>query len=175
MGLIIRKRIGGKAGLNLSKSGVSASLRTRGGSIGTKGYSVRTGIPGVYFRGYWKTGSRRRTKTSSSGTESLITLIMLPFRLALLAIMIVAWIIQQIVALFATAKARTPATPKRRPEPPPPSAPPKQSGPKAFAYVARDWSGNRVSGTIDVQDKMLALKQLERMRLVPVSLEPSEK
>jgi hypothetical protein len=52
MGLIIRKRINlGKGfGFNLSKSGISSSFRTKFGSIGSKGFSIRTGIPGVYYR-----------------------------------------------------------------------------------------------------------------------------
>jgi hypothetical protein len=56
MGLIIRKRINlGKGfGLNISKSGVSSSQRIRFGSFGSRGYSIRTGIPGVYYRSYLK-------------------------------------------------------------------------------------------------------------------------
>jgi hypothetical protein len=53
MGFRIQKRInlGKGVGLNVSKSGVSGSLRTKFGSVGTKGYSIRTGIPGVSYRG----------------------------------------------------------------------------------------------------------------------------
>ena len=59
MGFVFRKRINlGKGfGLNLSKSGISSSQRTRFGSFGSKGYSIRTGIPGMYYRGRWKKGS----------------------------------------------------------------------------------------------------------------------
>jgi hypothetical protein len=59
MGLIFRKRINlGKGfGFNLSKSGVSSSQRTRFGSFGSKGFSIRTGIPGVYYRSTFKKGS----------------------------------------------------------------------------------------------------------------------
>lgn len=55
MALRYQKRInlGRGAGLNLSKSGVSASYRGRHGSIGTTGFSLRTGIPGVSFRQNW--------------------------------------------------------------------------------------------------------------------------
>ena len=58
MGFIYRKRINlGKGfGLNLSKSGISSSFRTTGGTDGSKGYSVRTGIPGLYHRGTYKKG-----------------------------------------------------------------------------------------------------------------------
>jgi hypothetical protein len=44
-------------GLNISKSGISPSLRTRYGSIGSKGYSVRTGIRGLSYREGYRKGS----------------------------------------------------------------------------------------------------------------------
>lgn len=37
-------------GLNLSKSGLSTSFRTKWGAFGTKGYSIRTGILGLSYR-----------------------------------------------------------------------------------------------------------------------------
>ena len=67
MGFRFYKRIGGKAGLNLSKSGISASLRTGAGSIGTSGYSLRTGISGLFFRGVWGKGKRRQSKGINTG------------------------------------------------------------------------------------------------------------
>jgi hypothetical protein len=53
MGFRFQKRInlGGGAGINLSKSGAGFSFRTKYGSFGNKGYSVRTGIPGLSYRG----------------------------------------------------------------------------------------------------------------------------
>ena len=48
-----RIRLGKGAGLNLSKRGVSASYRSKHGSIGTRGFSLRTGIPGLTFRSSW--------------------------------------------------------------------------------------------------------------------------
>lgn len=53
MGFRYHKRIklGGGAGVNLSKSGIGASYRTRYGTVGDKGFSVRTGIPGLTYRG----------------------------------------------------------------------------------------------------------------------------
>jgi hypothetical protein len=53
MGLRIQRRInlGGGAGINVSKSGLGFSYRTPFGTIGSKGYSIRTGIPGVTYRG----------------------------------------------------------------------------------------------------------------------------
>ncbi|PXX26313.1 DUF4236 domain-containing protein [Arenibacter sp. ARW7G5Y1] len=47
-------------GINISKSGITPSLRTGRGSLSSKGYSVRTGIPGLTYR---KTFS----KTKNSG------------------------------------------------------------------------------------------------------------
>jgi len=53
VGFRIQKRIklGNGLGLNISKSGISPSLRTKYGAIGPKGFSIRTGIPGVSYRG----------------------------------------------------------------------------------------------------------------------------
>lgn len=52
MGFGYYKRIGGNKGLglNLSSSGISSSYRTKYGSIGSRGFSIRTGIPGLSFR-----------------------------------------------------------------------------------------------------------------------------
>lgn len=56
MGFRFQKRINlGKGfGLNISMSGISPSLRTKSGSISSKGFSVRTGIPGVSYRKSYK-------------------------------------------------------------------------------------------------------------------------
>ncbi len=53
MGFRYYKRVnyGNGLGLNLSKSGVSPSMRTKWGSFGSKSYSIRSGIPGLSFRG----------------------------------------------------------------------------------------------------------------------------
>jgi hypothetical protein len=58
MGIRYSKRVGGNRGwgLNLSGSGISSSYRSKYGSIGAKGFSVRTGIPGLSFRSGWKGG-----------------------------------------------------------------------------------------------------------------------
>ncbi len=48
-----RVKIGKNTGLNISKSGVSSSVRTQAGSIGTRGFSIRTGIPGLSYRKSW--------------------------------------------------------------------------------------------------------------------------
>ena len=46
-----RVNLGNGLGLNLSKSGVSPGIRTSSGSIGTRSFSLPTGIKGLYYRG----------------------------------------------------------------------------------------------------------------------------
>ena len=55
MGFHFQKRVkvGKGVGINISKSGVSSSYRTKYGSVGSKGFSIRTGIPGLTFRSSW--------------------------------------------------------------------------------------------------------------------------
>ena len=52
MGFRIQKRIklGKGLGINISKSGFRPSYRTKRGSLNSKGFSVRTGIPGLTYR-----------------------------------------------------------------------------------------------------------------------------
>lgn len=52
MGFRFQKRInfGKGIGLNISKSGITPSVRTKSGSLSTKGYSIKTGISGVGYR-----------------------------------------------------------------------------------------------------------------------------
>lgn len=52
-----RVKIGKGLGVNLSKSGITPSYRNKRGSLSSKGYSVRTGIPGLTYR---KTFSRAK-------------------------------------------------------------------------------------------------------------------
>lgn len=61
MGFRYQKRIklGKGLGLNISKSGISPSFRTKKGSISSKGYSIRSGIPGLTYR---KTFSKSSSK-----------------------------------------------------------------------------------------------------------------
>jgi len=58
VGFRIQKRInlGKGLGLNIGKTGISTSYRSKAGSIGSKGYSIRTGIPGVSYRGFFNKG-----------------------------------------------------------------------------------------------------------------------
>lgn len=52
MGFRFHRRInlGNGTGINVSKSGISSSWRTQYGTIGSKGFSIRTGIPGLTWR-----------------------------------------------------------------------------------------------------------------------------
>lgn len=43
--------------LNFSKSGVSYSKRTKFGSVGSRSFSIKTGIPGLTFRKSWRNSS----------------------------------------------------------------------------------------------------------------------
>lgn len=45
-----RVKLGGGFGLNISKSGISPSLRTKMGTFNKNGYSVKTGISGVRYQ-----------------------------------------------------------------------------------------------------------------------------
>ena len=72
MGFRIRKRInlGGGLGLNISNSGVTPSLRTKRGTISSKGVSIRTGIKGVTY-------SKTFKKSKNSGCIVVFTLLIL--------------------------------------------------------------------------------------------------
>ncbi len=52
MGFRFQKRIKLGKGLNfnISKSGITPSYQTKQGSISSRGYSVKTGVPGVTYR-----------------------------------------------------------------------------------------------------------------------------
>ena len=52
MGFRYQRRInlGDGVGINVSKSGLSTSVRTKYGSFGSRGFTLRTGIPGLSWR-----------------------------------------------------------------------------------------------------------------------------
>lgn len=80
MGIRYSKRIGGNKGwgLNVSGSGISSSYRSKYGSIGSKGFSIKSGIPGLTFRSSWGRGKNK-------GATALIML-------AIIAALFVAYI-----------------------------------------------------------------------------------
>lgn len=70
MGFRFQKRInlGKGIGLNISKTGISPSIRTPVGSFGPKGYSIRSGIPGATYR---------KTYSKSAGTGCVLFLLLM--------------------------------------------------------------------------------------------------
>lgn len=53
-----RINLGNGFGLNLSKSGIGTSVRSKHGSIGSSGFSIRTGIAGLSYRQGWGKGGQ---------------------------------------------------------------------------------------------------------------------
>lgn len=100
MGFRFFRRVGGKKGwgLNISGSGVSSSYRSKYGSFGSKGFSIKTGIAGLSFRGGW--GSRK-SKGSGALVYLLIAgflfLIYLNFLIVYNAIRLIFWILKGFV------------------------------------------------------------------------------
>lgn len=78
MGFSYYKRVEGKKGLglNLSSSGISSSYRTKYGSISSRGFSIRTGIPGLSFRSGF--GSSK-----NKGSTAIIVLAIIVFAFAI--------------------------------------------------------------------------------------------
>lgn len=74
-----RINLGKGLGLNISKSGISPSLRTKIGTVSTKGFSVKTGISGVNYR-------KNFSKSKNSGC--IVTLLFFSTGILLLIIMI---------------------------------------------------------------------------------------
>lgn len=89
-----RIHLGQGVGLNLSKSGVSSSIRTRWGSFGSKGFSLRTGIPGLTYR---------KQRGSKKGDGSwLIVLVLIAFALVAWNLLrFLFWLISWLWARFS--------------------------------------------------------------------------
>lgn len=51
-----RIKLGKRFGLNISKSGISPSYRSKIGTISSRGYSIKTGISGLSYRKSFKKG-----------------------------------------------------------------------------------------------------------------------
>ena len=45
-----RVKLGKGLGVNISKSGITSSYRSKTGSVSSKGFSIRTGVPGITYR-----------------------------------------------------------------------------------------------------------------------------
>lgn len=96
MGFRIQRRLNVTRGmgLNISKSGISPSLRSSFGSIGPKGFSIRTGIPGLSFRsGYGK-------NSGGLGWILMVTVALIPlfvnllFIAAQVAYLLAVWVVR---------------------------------------------------------------------------------
>lgn len=87
MGFRFQRRInlGNGWGVNASGSGASVSHRSRHGSIGTKGFSLRTGIPGVSYRQSWG--------KNAAGAALIFLVIMGVVAIAALALRILAYLL----------------------------------------------------------------------------------
>jgi hypothetical protein len=70
-------------GLNISASGVSPSWRTKFGSLGSRGFSIRTGIPGISYRSAF---SGRKSKNGL-----IETLVILIFAVSVGAALLIVW------------------------------------------------------------------------------------
>ena len=70
-----RVRTGKNEYVNVSNSGVSYSRRTKYGSIGTRGFSIKTGIPGLTFRKSWGKGSSGLAVLATVGVIYLVVIV----------------------------------------------------------------------------------------------------
>ena len=93
MGFQFQRRIniGEGWGVNLSKSGMSLSFRSKYGSINGNGFSLRTGIPGLSYRFRAKKGSE---------AALIVSLIMLAFALIPMAVNVCLILISCMFQLF---------------------------------------------------------------------------
>ena len=90
MGFRFQKRVslGGGLGLNISKSGVSPSYRTRYGSISPRGFSFRTGVAGLTYR----SGFGGRKRKGNAGDALL--LLFVAFWLVIISLLIILKLIE---------------------------------------------------------------------------------
>lgn len=93
-----RLRLGSNLGINISKSGISPSYRTKYGSVSFKGISMRTGIPGLTMSQRWSSG-----KGKGASPLQVFLIIVIAIGLVYLAIMLLInlfllllWIIAEI-------------------------------------------------------------------------------
>ncbi len=97
MGFRLQRRInlGGGLGFNVSKSGLSPGIRSKHGSVSAKGFSIRTGIPGLSFRSSW--GS----KSNDALLTAIITGIFVVAIYLLRVLLVLAWYL--ITLVYSTA------------------------------------------------------------------------
>ena len=109
MGFRFQKRvsIGGGLGLNISKSGVSPSYRTRYGSISSKGFSFRTGIAGLTYR----SGFGGRSRKGNAGDAILLLfvafwLVIISFLIILKLIELFFWLLTELIKFIQRVQYR---------------------------------------------------------------------
>jgi hypothetical protein len=95
MGFRFQRRInlGGGWGINAGGSGGSLSYRDRSGSIGTKGYSIRTGLPGLSYRGRWG--------KNSAGAIAVIFLAIAVAAVAIQVLLVIVQVVWKVVSWIA--------------------------------------------------------------------------
>ncbi len=71
-----RIKLGKRFGVNISKSGLTPSYRSKRGSLSSKGYSLKTGIPGLTYR-------KKFSKAKNSGC---LMVLLLPLCILLISI-----------------------------------------------------------------------------------------
>ena len=97
-----RINVGNGLGLNVSKSGVSTSVRTRFGSFGSKGYSIKSGITGLSYRKYF--GSSRKGKNDAAAFLLIILAIGLLYLAAIVLwnlLLFIAWLFARLYFVFS--------------------------------------------------------------------------
>lgn len=99
MGFRYQKRvnISDGLGINISRSGLSPSYRSRYGSIGPKGFSLRTGIPGFTFKSGF---SRLGGKNAFPATLAILILVGLLFAAGIVVYNVVQFLSWGIVELY---------------------------------------------------------------------------
>lgn len=91
-----RVKLSSGLGLNIGKRGVSASVRTKFGSIGSRGISVKTGVPGLTLRSSSKLqissdSIEVREKKRKSLFDIFFYIIVAPFVVIYIVIKFVFW------------------------------------------------------------------------------------
>ena len=109
MGFRFHKRVslGGGLGLNISKSGVSPSYRTRYGSISPRGFSFRTGVAGLTYR----SGFGGRKRKGNAGDALL--LLFVAFWLVIISLLIILklfelffWLLTELIKFIQRVQYR---------------------------------------------------------------------
>lgn len=107
-----RINLGGGTGLNVSGSGLSLSTRYRWGSLGTRGFSIRSGIPGLTFQHRFRKGKSDPALTLISAILSIpvfltIGIVVLAIKLLILGVLALVETVLWCASLLLTAIVST--------------------------------------------------------------------